>query len=135
MARWNFGEKTSLHEFGMDETERLGRVKYIILGASSFYGSHFWRLLEEKGHQVTGLYRPHFDPLKDFEIPEGDFVFNFISESLVEESWENPKKWIDTNIMASTRMIEKVPKEMTFFHVSTPEVYGSNTTWVKETCE
>ncbi len=88
--------------------------------------------LYEHGETVIRFQRPGFDLLKDYEIPECDFVVNFISESLVAESWEDPERWMRTNVLASTKLLSKIPKGSVFIHVSTPEVYGSNTHWIKE---
>ena len=59
----------------------MGRVKYLVLGSSSFYGSNFKAYLEEKGEEVRGLSRPDFDIGKDFLLPNADVVVNFIAES------------------------------------------------------
>ena len=110
-------------------------MRYLVLGASSFYGSNFVRLLEERGESVECLSRPDFDITKSVKIPTADVIFNFIAESLVAESWENPEKWLHTNVICTNRLFEEARKQkdlQLFVHVSTPEVFGSSSFWLKE---
>lgn len=113
-------------------------MKYLILGGSSFYGRSFIRLLESKGEEVISLSRPEFDITKNYSLPEADVIFNFVAESLVAESWEDPERWLHTNVICTNRLFEKVIKQhnkkpiQLFCHISTPEVFGSSSFWVKE---
>ena len=118
----------------MDETQWMGCMRYLVLGASSFYGSNFKKLLEDKGEEVIGLSRPDFDIGKDFLIPNGDIVVNFIAEGLVNESWEDPERWLQTNIVYMNRLFEALLKKKIglYIHIGTPEVYGNNSNWINE---
>ena len=107
-------------------------VKYLILGASSFYGNSFAKLCFEKGDEVSCLSRPEWS-LGD-DIQYADCVVNFASNSLVAESWANPTAWLMTNAIFTNALFEQVMalKIPRFIHVSTPEVYGHTPSIVRE---
>lgn len=103
--------------------------KFLILGASSFYGSHFARLVEERGGEVI-RFRHYYETLEPC-----DYIVNFASKSLVAESWEFPAEWVDVNVSSLSIVLDELRRFANFkkfIHVSTPEVYGSTTEWVKE---
>src|SRR3990167_11484368 len=115
--------------------------RFLILGASSFYGSNFAKCVEAHGDVVTRVSRPEFDidvnggyidAIMDDENPH--YVVNFIASSLVVESWDAPHEWMKTNGVSTVNMIENLRKWefQKFIHVSTPEVYGSTPYWVTE---
>lgn len=94
--------------------------RYLVLGASSFYGRNFCALVKERGGEV--IERRHYAE----EDVECDYVVNFASMSLVAESWDKPWEWFDANASAFSRLLHRckgwgIKK---FVHVSTPEVYG-----------
>lgn len=64
-----------------------------------------------------------------------NYVFNFASQGMVAQSWDNPTHWMQTNVVAMTALLE-VLRNLDFLdryiHFSTPEVYGSTDGWVKE---
>jgi dTDP-glucose 4,6-dehydratase len=73
--------------------------------------------------------------LKVINREKPDYVFNFISQSMVAESWINPDDWFYTNSyilpklyfsMLNMKYIKKI------IHFSTPEVYGSTKTKIAE---
>lgn len=117
--------------------------KILILGANSFYGSNFARLVEERGDVAIRMGRKEFD-IEDSFISvinaatgkgAADYIVNFISRSLVAESWEDPCAWVETNATATTRLIDVLRRYWEgrkVIHVSTPEVYGSTPSWVDE---
>lgn len=107
-------------------------MKYLVLGASSFYGSNFCNLLRERGEEFEELSRPkwHLGRL----IPYADCVVNFAAQSLVAESWDYPIGWLHANATMTTELLDmvralKIPR---FVHISTPEVYGHTALPVKE---
>lgn len=109
--------------------------KYLILGANSFYGRNFAIAVEKKGDVALRLQRPEWnlgDPLPDESF---DYVVNFVSRSLVAESWADPMGWMTTNAVLFTALLEQLKERefKKFIHVSTPEVYGSTDGWVDET--
>ncbi len=61
-----------------------------------------------------------------------NYIFNFAAESHVDRSIDNPKLFIQTNIISSLnlfnifRQFSKKNKRSTLFHISTDEVFGPN---------
>ena len=108
-------------------------MRWLILGASSFYGSNFCEFLARRGESVIGLAKP--DWFLGEPIPDGfDYIVNFASKSLVAPSWDAPQDWANTNVSLTARLFDQLraQKFRKYIHVSTPEVYGSNDEWVKE---
>jgi len=112
--------------------------KFLILGANSFSGRNFADFVRAKGAQVRGLSKPGFNILDPGGwlnwVEEGEIVVNFISQSSVVESWDNPGLWLKVNAEALTDVLDRLRKTEIgkFVHVSTPEVYGSTPWWVEE---
>jgi dTDP-glucose 4,6-dehydratase len=55
-------------------------------------------------------------------------VVNFASLSMVAQSWERPKDWMQTNIVGTVNLFDRLHKVSTlekYLHFSTPEVFGS----------
>jgi len=119
----------------------MAKEKFLILGASSFYGNAFATYVEEKGDEAIRLSRPEFDIEepgtygKVWEHADACIV-NFISRSLVAESWDKPCDWAFTNFEALTGLVDFLNRKWKwrFIHVSTPEVYGNTRGWVSEKC-
>lgn len=62
-------------------------------------------------------------------------VVNFASQSMVGESWANPGDWFRTNALSTVLLHEALRKLDTlekYVHISTPEVYGSTSGFVRE---
>lgn len=66
------------------------------------------------------------------------FIVNFVAQGMVEQSWENPTHWYQTNVVSQVALIEQF-KKLEFLekyvHFSTPEVYGSTSEWKRESFE
>jgi len=64
-----------------------------------------------------------------------DYVVNFAAQSMVAESWQNPDHWFMTNVVSTVRFHDRL-RECSFLkkyvHVTTPEVYGSTSGFIKE---
>ncbi len=63
------------------------------------------------------------------------YVVNFAAQSMVAESWQNPGDWFMTNTVSTIKfhdVLRKIDFLKRYVHVSTPEVYGSCTGFVKE---
>ena len=63
------------------------------------------------------------------------YVVNFAAQSMVGESWKNPGDWFMTNVVSTVKFHDELRKcdfLQRYVHVSTPEVYGSCTGFVKE---
>lgn len=63
------------------------------------------------------------------------YVVNFAAQSMVGESWQNPGDWFMTNTVSTVKFHDELRKcdfLRRYVHVSTPEVYGSCSGFVKE---
>lgn len=64
-----------------------------------------------------------------------EYVVNFAAQSMVGESWESPGDWFMTNAVSTVKFQDELRKcdfLKRYVHVSTPEVYGSCSGFVKE---
>jgi dTDP-glucose 4,6-dehydratase len=63
------------------------------------------------------------------------YVVNFAAQSMVGESWQNPGDWFMTNTVSTIKFHDELRKcdfLKRYVHVSTPEVYGSCSGFVKD---
>ena len=63
------------------------------------------------------------------------YVVNFASQSMVGESWQNPGDWFMTNTLSTVQLHDALRQcdfLERYIHISTPEVYGSCSGFVKE---
>jgi dTDP-glucose 4,6-dehydratase len=63
------------------------------------------------------------------------YVVNFAAQGMVAESWRNPADWFMTNAVSTVKFHDELRKcdfLERYVHVSTPEVYGSCSGFVKE---
>ncbi len=63
------------------------------------------------------------------------YVVNFAAQSMVAESWRTPADWFMTNAVSTIKLHDELRKcdfIKRYVHVSTPEVYGSCSGFVKE---
>jgi len=63
------------------------------------------------------------------------YIVNFAAQSMVAESWLNPSDWFMTNTVSTIKFHDELRKcdfLKRYVHVSTPEVYGSCSGFVKE---
>lgn len=63
------------------------------------------------------------------------YVVNFAAQSMVAESWQAPADWFMTNAVSTVKLHDELRKcdfLERYVHVSTPEVYGSCSGFVKE---
>jgi len=64
-----------------------------------------------------------------------EYIVNFAAQSMVAQSWDTPKDWFMTNTV-STIELHNALRQCDFLkryvHVSTPEVYGNCSGFVKE---
>ncbi len=66
---------------------------------------------------------------------EAAYVVNFAAQSMVGESWKNPADWFMTNAVSTVRFHDELRKcefLKRYVHITTPEVYGSCSGFVKE---
>lgn len=64
-----------------------------------------------------------------------EYVVNFAAQSMVGESWQHPGDWFMTNTVSTIKFHDELRKLnflKRYVHVSTPEVYGNCSGFVKE---
>jgi dTDP-glucose 4,6-dehydratase len=62
-------------------------------------------------------------------------VVNFAAQSMVGQSWERPDDWMMTNVVSTVRLhvlLRGLDFLDRYVHVTTPEVYGTTESWVRE---
>ena len=63
------------------------------------------------------------------------YIVNFAAQSMVGESWIKPSDWFTTNVVSTVKLHDELRKcdfLKRYVHISTPEVYGSCSGFVKE---
>ena len=132
--------------------------KIAIFGSNSFSGSEFANFLVKKKFKIFCFARNKkkidlksnkikfikFDINKENDVKRAikflknnkiHFLINYISKSLVAESWVKPEVWFYTNSYSLTMFYFKLSK-LSFLkkiiHFSTPEVYGDTKIKIKE---
>ena len=122
-----------------------------VTGAAGFIGSNFVHHLTSKGYDDIIIidklsYAANMDNLFPFKFPvkvvdlvnknhleelfekyEPDIIFHFAAESHVDNSIDDAKPFVDSNVIGTLNLLElsvkyKVQK---FHHISTDEVYGA----------
>lgn len=137
---------------------------FVVLGSNSFSGATFVAEALADGARVIGISRsaepdeallpyrwaPHerftfhaLDFNRDLDgigavidAARPDYVVNFAAQSMVAQSWDHPEHWYQTNVVATSRLVDRLKKAAflkKFVQISTPEVYGSTSGLVKET--
>ncbi len=131
--------------------------KIFVLGSNSFSGSYFINFLLKRKKKIIGISRSkekkryflsYIDSKnrKNFRFYKLDlnnnlnqilnlikkfkpkYIFNFIAQGMVEESWYNPQDWYLTNTLNQIKFLEKIRKFKfikKYINFSTPEVYGT----------
>jgi dTDP-glucose 4,6-dehydratase len=64
-----------------------------------------------------------------------DYVVNFAAQGMVAQSWTQPEHWYRTNLLSMVRLHERLrllPKLKRVVQASTPEVYGSTASLIRE---
>lgn len=120
-------------------------MKIVVTGGAGFIGSSFIHLLENKGVDYLVVdkltYAADINNLPDTsklltkdicdvteeDLGEYDFLVNFAAESHVDNSIENGKPFIFSNVVGTFNLLEvarKNKKLKKFIQISTDEVYG-----------
>jgi dTDP-glucose 4,6-dehydratase len=139
------------------------KEKFLLLGISSFAGASMADYLIKQKKNVFGTYRnTKIKPYLPFKYNENkenkvklikvdllkdskkilrivkkikpDYIIDFASICMVGESWVNPKKYYDTNLIAKIELIKnlhKLKKLKKYIYISTPEVFGSSEKYIK----
>lgn len=144
------------------------KKKILILGISSFAGSSFASYILKNGdYEIFGTYNKkkqlpfelflekniHFKNLKLFKVNLGvkknnlkkiikqikpNYILDFASICMVDESWINPKYYFEVNFFSKTDLIKNLSTQKIlkkYIYISTPEIFGSNKEPVKENCK
>ena len=109
-----------------------------------------------RSEEVHGLFRPYsWEPSNrsgswnfvraDLNAPrvveeslvsfDPGIVVNFGAQSMVAQSWAFPEDWYQTNVVGIaqlSQLLERLPSLTKYVHVTTPEVYGTTSGWIKE---
>ena len=77
-----------------------------------------------------------FNKLKNYILKiKPDYVIDFVSQGMVNQSWLNPEHWYETNVVAKAK-IHNFLKDCKFLkkylRISTPEIYGNKSKNLKE---
>lgn len=118
-------------------------AKFAVLGATSFSGAAFAQHLVDAGHDVlclarvsghdvnTGLERI----MNAVESQRPTHFVNFAALNVVAESWAHAADYYRTNVLGITALADRLRAWgglEKFVQVSTPEVYGTTETFLKE---
>jgi dTDP-glucose 4,6-dehydratase len=135
--------------------------RILVLGASSFAGSSFFEYLNNNfNYKILGTYNSKkninklfsnkniFKKLKKLNLNNNnhrlidivnifkpEYIFDFASVCLVNESWNNPKYYFNVNLNSKLEFISHLHKMhflKKFIYISTPEVFGSNNKFIDE---
>ncbi len=133
------------------------KQKVLILGVSSFAGYSFYNYIKSKKFKVYGTYNKninigHINKSKiklskiDLEKDNNklillvkkikpEFIIDFASICMVNESWQNPKKYFKINFLSKINLCKFVSDKKflkKYIYISTPEVFGSTNKYLSE---
>jgi dTDP-glucose 4,6-dehydratase len=131
------------------------KLKFCVLGATSFGGRTVIESLLAQGYFVLGVARRGL-PLEPYKIknvnPKNlnwlradlvtenhliiecinsfspDYIIDFMGQGMVAESWVSPFQWYNTNVSKKSELLSKLDWQKflkAYIRVSTPEVFGS----------
>lgn len=136
-------------------------MKIWIIGGTSVAAIHAARHFSKAGYSVLSTTRVEFDkrlwPFSKVDLEKiqfklynchsevsetdkilddfkPDFVVNFLSMGMVDQSWQKPADWFRTNIIDLEKLLSALVKRknVRYLHFSTPEVYGNCATELTE---
>ena len=142
----------------------MRKRKILIIGSSSFGGASMVKfLLDKKKYKVYGTYRrkknkaylPYLENInlrdfKNFKVNfndspkkimniilrlKPDFIIDFASISVVNQSWQFPKTYFDTNVLYKLHIFRNLNKFnflKKYILISTPEIFGNTKKLLKE---
>ena len=87
-----------------------------------------------KFHQLDlNLNLRDIENVLDLEQPST--IYNFAAQSMVGQSWLYPEDWFQTNTVSFSKLLNILREKSyieRYLHISTPEVYGSNSEFIEE---
>lgn len=109
-------------------------MNLLVIGASSFTGGHFCTYARKKGATVDEVSLRNLRAVVAALERGPSHIVNFAALNVVAPSWLYPSDYLFTNTYALTSIVDmlKTRKVERFVQVSTPEVYGSTSGWIKE---
>ena len=140
------------------------KPKILVLGSSSFSGASMVNyLLDNNKYRVFGTYRrkknnsylpykfnKNFKFFREYKIDlyknsdqllklavrlKPDFIVDFASICMVNESWKNSEFYFQTNVLSKIKTIEYLSQTnflKKYIYISTPEIFGSSKNFVNE---
>lgn len=109
--------------------------KFLIIGASSFYGSNFMETVKRKGDVALPMSLRDWSPSHILDLSP-DYIVNFAAANIVENSWDHPAEYCRVNVCEHADLLDVLKESKwlkKYVHVSTPESYGHTDGWIDET--
>ncbi len=140
------------------------KKKILILGSSSFAGASMVNfILKKENFKILSTYRKkkinqylpftynkNFKKIKQFKIDllkdtkpllkifknfKPDYIIDFASICMVNESWLKPDLYFKTNVLSKAKILNYLSKARylkKYIYISTPEVFGSSKKYMNE---
>lgn len=106
----------------------LKKYKILNIDKITYAGNtkNLTKLSKEKNYKFIKGDISKFDIREKILKYRPDGIIHFAAESHVDRSIENPREFLDTNIIGTYNLLEivKLNKKIKFVHISTDEVYG-----------
>ena len=129
--------------------------KAVVIGSNSFSAGSLINSLLNKKFNVIGISRSkinknkfqRFDPfnnhykfynldinkhndkiIKIIKSFKPNYVINYVSQSMVGQSWQKPEDWFLTNSFSTIKLYNRLSTlnfKIKLIHISTPEIYGN----------
>ena len=140
------------------------KPKILLLGSSSFSGASMVKyLLDKKKYRLYGTFRrkksnsylpykfsKNFRLFNEYKIDlsknsnklldlvkklKPDFIIDFASICMVNESWKNSELYFQTNVQSKIKIIKYLSQNnflKKYIYISTPEIFGSSKNFINE---
>ena len=119
------------------------KLKIIGINRNIYKKKYFFPFKNNDKIKNLLLYKININNKKDlkklFKIIKSnkiEYIVDFLGQGMVEQSWDNPEHWIETNILNKLEIINFIVKNKIkikkYVRISTPEVYGNTSKILKE---
>ena len=83
--------------------------KWLLIGASSFTGTHFHQYLKDKGEvvQPASMRDASLTVLYN-HVRSSDYVVNFAAANVVAPSWRYPESYFNVNVVKLTTLLDQL---------------------------